>query len=79
MRSDSSHPIINMNQHHPSHQEDSKDSLIVQQQVQHQELMEQHQQQQDLQQQDDEVSFCSKKNFFSLYLFNITNSYTEAL
>lgn len=44
-----------MNQHH-AHQEDSKDSLIVQHQVQHQqELMEQHQQQQEMQQQDDDV------------------------
>lgn len=31
-----------MNQHHP--QEDSKDSLIIQQQVHQQELLEQHQQ-----------------------------------
>ena len=34
-----------MNQHHP---EDSKDSLIVQQQVQHQELLDQHQQHEEL-------------------------------
>lgn len=57
IRTDTSHTIINMNQHHQTHQEDSKDSLIVQQQVQHQQdLMEQHHQQQEMQQQDDEVS-----------------------
>lgn len=49
-RSESNHHL--MNPHH--HQEDSKDSLIVQHQVQHQQdLMEQHQQQE--MQQDDEV------------------------
>ncbi|KOB71323.1 Zinc finger protein [Operophtera brumata] len=51
-RSESNHHL--MNPHH--HQEDSKDSLIVQHQVQHQQdLMEQHQQQE--MQQDDELSF----------------------
>ncbi|CAH0725745.1 unnamed protein product, partial [Brenthis ino] len=58
IRSDSNHGIINMNQHHP--QEDSKDSLIVQHQVQHQqELLDQHQQHEELH--EDEVDNLSFK------------------
>ncbi|GBP16744.1 hypothetical protein EVAR_13361_1 [Eumeta japonica] len=53
MRTDSNHTLIN--QHHP--QEDSKDSLIVQQQVQHQQdLLEQHQEQLQHQHEQDELS-----------------------
>lgn len=71
IRTDSNHAsIINMNQHHQSHQEDSKDSLIVQQQVQHQQdLMDHHQQQQEMQQDDEVCDYVGTYNICTYLYF----------